>query len=64
MQPYKKGSTLEQIIEDGWSSGFQISQTMIEIELMGYHSNLNYVRSEWNRMDKEFMEYIHEPAKT
>jgi len=52
-KPYKDGVTLKQILEDGWSSGFQPEQTIMEAGQMGYSISLKKVLIYWDLLTNE-----------
>jgi hypothetical protein len=45
--PYKEGTTLEQILADGWCRGFDPRQTQKEAETMGYRVSIAEIAADW-----------------
>lgn len=56
-KPYKDGVTLEQILLDGWSRGFQAAQTVEECNIMGYTIDLEHVNTYWKTLNEEYSTY-------
>jgi len=57
-KPYKDSATLDDIITDGWSRGFEIEQTMDECRMMGYEVDYNLVFDKWELLTTEMDEYF------
>lgn len=55
-KPYVDGTSLEDIIEDGWSRGFPPSQTIEEAKMMGFDLPLWYLLAEWERYEQAMIE--------
>ncbi len=51
---YREGTTLKEIVEDGWSRGLHSSQTLQEAQDMGYPLNIHVLFVWWAELDKEF----------
>jgi hypothetical protein len=47
---YKAGTTLEQIIEDGYYRGFEATQTVVEAAASGFTVTLEQVQSCWKEL--------------
>lgn len=61
MKPvYKPGTTLAQIIEDGWSRDFQAEQTLMEAQAQGFTVTITEIRTEWFRLDNKYQEHNHD----
>jgi len=56
MNKYKDGTTKEQIIYDGWSRGFDISQVIDEVNDQGFTVTHDEVKAAYNKHQDE-MEY-------
>ena len=55
MKPYKEGTPLNVIINDGFSRGFNAKQTVKEAKEMGYDVTIEYVRDEWIKMNNAML---------
>ena len=55
---YQEGTTLQEIIKDGWARGFQVSQTLSEATDMGYTLTEESILAEWELLDKEVDNWI------
>ena len=53
---YKEGTTLQEIIDDGWSRGFLLDQTLREATAQGYEITSEYLRRAWDLWDQKMME--------
>ncbi len=51
---YKPGTTLEQIIRDGWSRDFKAEQTHSEAVANGYEVTLECVKRWWEEFNVEY----------
>jgi hypothetical protein len=47
-QPYKTGTPLECILEDGWSRDFDTAQTVAEAKYMGFTIEAYQVQRAWD----------------
>ena len=54
MKAYKEGTKISEILEDGWSRGFQISQTRSELLQMGYGMTFLQVEEAFKEFEKIF----------
>jgi len=52
---YKKGTLLSSILWDGWSRGFNVAQTYIEIRLQGYYLSYASILIYWARLESQFI---------
>lgn len=50
MTPYKVGTTLDQIIRDGWSRGFDPEQTLREAGVMGFDLDKAALSLQWTNL--------------
>lgn len=55
---YRDGTTLDQIIFDGWSRGFLPDQTLCEALAQGYSVTLDQILLRWSDLDKEYQQYF------
>lgn len=53
-KPYREGTSLEEIIKDGWSRGFAIGQIVHEAKAMGYSITLPECRVKWQELDEAY----------
>ena len=53
--PYKIGTTLEQIISDGWSRDLTLEQTLGEAALMGFTLTPTQLRQAWYEEDATYL---------
>lgn len=53
-KPYKEGTNLETILDDGWSRGFAVSQTLREAKEMGYEVTESQVMIHWANLDIQY----------
>jgi hypothetical protein len=51
---YKDGTTLAEILRDGWSRDFSAEQTREEAKVMGFLVTKESIIEAWCRMDDEF----------
>ena len=58
IKPYKDETTQGEIIADGWSRGFEPSQTVGECRAMGFDTSLEWVESRFKLLDEEYMKKI------
>ena len=58
MKVYKEGTTLAQIIEDGWARGFHQSQTYEEATAMGFFTTEEYILNEWAKLEEMLEAYM------
>jgi hypothetical protein len=58
MKPvYIQGTSLEDIIDDGWSRGFEIQQTVDELHAQGFtDADEALVKEHWDRYDADYTE--------
>lgn len=54
---YKNGVTKDQIVFDGWSRGFEVLQTVREVEAQGFEVTEDEVTSEFKRHQFDMEEY-------
>jgi len=52
-KPYREGTSLEHIITDGWSRGFDPSQCRAEAAIMGYKVSLKKITTQWKELDNQ-----------
>ncbi len=57
MHSYKTGTSVAQIIEDGWARDFKISQTLDELAEMGHILRASDVQLEWDILDDRMKNY-------
>ena len=57
---YKPGTTLNQILEDGWSRGFEYEQTLMEAHASGYTVTITEIKAEWFRLDNKYEQHNHD----
>ncbi len=50
---YKEGTTLNQIIEDGWSRGFKAKQTVSEAAAMGFGITKDELFAVWDYLERK-----------
>ena len=51
-KPFRDGTTLDEIMQDGWSRGFNPEQTVSECVVMGFtHISLSDVVAAWKELD-------------
>lgn len=50
---YHEGTPLLAIIQDGWSRGFEVEQTLEEARDMGYAVDRGYIVKTWLFLDEE-----------
>ena len=55
--PYKPGTPMNTIIEDGWSRGFLYSQTLDELRKMGYNLSLLELVRCWDALEADERQY-------
>lgn len=53
-KPYVEGTTLEKILLDGWSRGFEVQQTVDECNEMGHNVDTKLVEACWQVLDDHF----------
>jgi hypothetical protein len=53
--PYRPGTTLEQILTDGWARGFAIPQTYDEAKEMGFIIKPSEIMAKWQELDAEMI---------
>lgn len=49
---YKEGTPLAEIIDDGWSRGFQLEQTVKEATAMGFEVTEAFVKARWESLEE------------
>ena len=54
MQMYKLGTTLFEILWDGWSRDFDVTQTLREANAQGFPIDISTVAKVWKLMDLEY----------
>lgn len=59
-KPYHDHVSFEEIIEDGWSRGFDPEQTVDEAAAMGYTVTLFEVQERWKEHQKVMDDYYKE----
>ena len=63
-KPYKDGTTLYEILKDGWSRMFEHEQTVNEAAQMGYTVTEEYVESIWQVFEEDMGSYFrNDPYK-
>ena len=55
---YIDGTTLQDILSDGWSRGFQASQTIDEANSMGFTVTELEVLETWEKFDKKLDSWV------
>ena len=55
---YKEGTTLDEIIFDGWSRGFIVEQTLSEAVLQGFEVTREEVIKAWHKHDEEMDKFF------
>jgi hypothetical protein len=50
---YKEGTTIEEILIDGWSRGFHVDQTVRELKGMGFEVDEEFVHRYWSWWDRD-----------
>ncbi len=55
---YQEGTTLQEIIKDGWARDFDAKQTLSEALAMGYNLTEESILAEWDLLDKEVDNWI------
>lgn len=63
MKPYKDGVSLEDIIEDGWSRGFQTSQVIGEAHQMGYNITRREVMDKYIEYESKMEDFHRQMRK-
>lgn len=56
-KPYKDHVTPEQILMDGWSRGFDPSQTQDELKQMGHTRTIQEIREHWAILEADMEAY-------
>ena len=57
-KPYKEFVTLKDIIEDGWSRGFQVEQTVEEANIMGFLVDNIQVTEAWGKLTDTYNKHL------
>lgn len=57
MKKHKDGTTKDQMIFDGWSRGFSVSQVASEVEAQGYESDYAEIQVEFDKHQAEMEEF-------
>ena len=57
-KPYRDNVSLKCIIEDGWSRGFMIEQTVDEAKVMGYSTSIEEVQKQWDILTRGMETYF------
>lgn len=58
MKPYRDNVSFHDILRDGWSRGFHVSQTVDEAAAMGYNTTEEAVKDQWREYDAEMEAYF------
>lgn len=53
-KPFREGTPLNTILDDGWSRGLHILQTYREAHEMGYSIHLEEIHERWEWNEKQF----------
>jgi hypothetical protein len=61
--PYKPGTPLRAIIEDGFYRGFDMSQTLQEATKMGYELKPSELLRAWDKLEADMFQYFQECAE-
>jgi len=56
--PYVAGTSLDEIISDGWSRDLDPQQTVDEAAIMGHTVTLDEVKAGFNEWDESFRESL------
>jgi len=56
---YAPGTSLADILTDGWARGFRVTQTMEEAESMGYEVTEDEIVDSWEHQDEAFKRYLN-----
>jgi len=61
--PYRPGTPLDAIVEDGFYRGFKPEQTIIEAHEMGYEIRIKDLEMWWGKLEREMIEYFESQAR-